>query len=119
MESNSALKNKRNTIEEPMEKQEMWTFTYIECRVDKKVVFKWNTLFQAFQKKEFQFFLQDDPSTKLNKGICNNISKSRLHRVEDKTPFLPCLDVIEWITRRIDHESRTILNFEDKHVSSY
>ena len=39
------LKNKRKTTEESVQKQEMWTFTDIECQVDKKVVFKWNTLF--------------------------------------------------------------------------
>jgi hypothetical protein len=27
--------------------------------------------------------------------------------------------VIEWITRRVDHESRTILNFKDKSVATY
>jgi hypothetical protein len=63
MASTSLLKNKINTIEESMEKQEMWTFTDTECRVDKKVSFKWNTLYQVFQKKEFQVFIQDDPST--------------------------------------------------------
>ena len=47
------------------------------------------------------------------------ISKSGLHRAEAKTPVLPCPDVIEWMTRRIDHESRKILNFEDKHVAIY
>ena len=45
--------------------------------------------------------------------------RSRLHRETTKTPVLPCLDVIEQMTQRIDHESRTILNFEDKHVTSY
>ena len=48
IESNSSLKNKRKTVEELMEKKEVWTFIDTECRVDKKVVFKWNTLFQAF-----------------------------------------------------------------------
>ena len=27
--------------------------------------------------------------------------------------------MIEWITQRIDHKRRTILNFEGKHVASY
>ena len=36
-----------------------------------------------------------------------------------KTPILPCPDVIEWITRKIDHEHRSILNFEGKIVASY
>ena len=119
MESKSTFKNKRKTIEEPAEKQEMWTFTNTECRVDKKIAFKCNTFFQAFQTKEFQFLLQDDLSMELSKYIYNNISKYGLHWAATKTPVLPCPDVIEWMTQRIDHESRTILNFEDKHIANY
>ena len=63
--------------------------------------------------------LQDEPSIELSKGTYKNISKSGLHRAASRTPILPCLDVIEWMTRRIDHESRIILNFEDKNVASY
>ena len=63
MASTSAVKSKRKTIEDPLEKQEIWAFTNTEYWVDKKIAFKWNTLFQAFQTKEFQVFLQDDPST--------------------------------------------------------
>ena len=44
---------------------------------------------------------------------------SGLHRAAAKTLVLPCLDLIEWITRRIDHETRKIINFKDNHVSSY
>ena len=102
-----------------MEKQEIWAFTDIECRVDKKIALKWNTPFQAFQTKEFQVLLQYGPNTKLIKGIYKNISKSGLHREIVKTPVLPFPDVIEGMNRKIDHESRTILNFEDKHVANY
>lgn len=63
MESTSSLKSKRNTIEEPMEKQDIWAFTNTECQVNKKIAFKWNTMVQAFHEKEFQVLLQDDPST--------------------------------------------------------
>ena len=91
----------------------------MKCRVDKKIDFKWNNLFQAFQTKEFQVLLQDDPSTKLSKGIYKNISKSGLHRATTRTPILPYLDVIEWMNQRIYHESKTILKFEGKHVVSY
>ena len=119
MESNFSFKNKRNIIEESVEKQEMWTFTNTEYQVDKKVAFKWNTLFQAFQTKEFQVFIQYDPSIELSKAIYKNNSKSRLHRAASKTPVLLCPDVIEWINRRVDHESRTIINFNDKHVAIY
>ena len=109
MESNLALKNKRKIVEELVEKQEMWIFTDTECQVDKKVVFTWNTFFQAFQDKWFQVLIQDDLSTELRKIIYKNISKSGLHRATAKTPVLPCSDVIEWITRRVDHERRIIL----------
>ena len=74
-------------------------------------------MFQAFQTKEFEVFLQYDPSIELSKGIYKNISKSGLHWETTKTPVLPCLDVIEWMTGGIYHESTTILNFEKKHVS--
>ena len=102
-----------------MEKYESWAFTDKECRVDKKTTFKWNTLFQAFQTKAFQVILQDYLSIELSKGIYNNISKSVLHRAVAKTRILPYPYVIEWMTQRIDHESRTILNVEEKHVASY
>ena len=36
-----------------------------------------------------------------------------------KTTVLPCLDVIEWITRKIDHQHRSILNVEGKVVANY
>ena len=97
----------------------MWIFVDIECRVDKKVVFTWNSLFQAFWDKEFQVLLLDDQSTKLSKGIYKNIIKSGLHWAATRTLVLPCSDVIEWITQRVDHESRTILKFEDKNVANY
>ena len=119
MASTSTLKSRRKTIEEPMEKHEIWAFIDIKCQVDKKIDFKWSNLFQAFQKKEFQVLLQDDPSMKLSKGIYKNISKSGIHRPTAKTPILSYPDVIEWMIRKIGHESRTILNFKDKHVASY
>ena len=119
MASTSYLKSKRKTIKELVEKKEIWSFTDTKRRVDKKIALKWNTLFQAFQTKEFQVLLQDDPCMELIIGIYKNISKSGLHQVATKTPILPCTDVIEWMTQRIDNESRTILNFEDKHVASY
>jgi hypothetical protein len=42
-----------------------------------------------------------------------------MHRAAAKTPVLPWSDVIEWMTQRIYHESRTNLNFKDKHVANY
>ena len=95
MASKSSLKSKRNTIEEPAEKQEIWAFIDTECRVDKKIDFKWNTLFQEFQTKEFQILLQDYPNTELSKGIYNNISKFGLHWATSRTSVLPCVNVIK------------------------
>ena len=54
-------------------------FAEIECRVDKKVTFTWNSLFQEFQEKEFQMLLQDNICTKLIKEIYMNIIKFGLH----------------------------------------
>ena len=63
--------------------------------------------------------LQNDASTELSKEIYKNIIKSGLHRATVKTPILPCPDVIEWITRKIDHQHRSILNVEGKVVANY
>lgn len=77
------------------------------------------SLFQEFQDKDFLMLLQDTMSTKLSKEVYNNIIKYGLHRVVVKTPVLPCTYVIEWITRKIDHDDQLILNDEDKSVASY
>ena len=119
MASKSVLKIKRKTIEEPTKEQGMCIFANTECRVDKKVTFTWNSLFQEFQEKELQILLQDDMSIELSKEIYKNIIKFGLHREIVKTLILPYLNVIEWITRKVDHENREILNFEDKSVASY
>jgi hypothetical protein len=55
----------------------------------------------------------------LSISIYKNIAKYGLHRAAARTPVLPCLNVIEWITWKVDHESRSILIFEDKNVASY
>ena len=104
MASTSMLNNKRKDVKEAVKEQGMWIFADTECKVDKKVTFTWNSLFQAFQDKYFQILLQFDVSIKLSKEMYKNIIKSRLHRATIKTPILPCPDVIEWITRKIDHE---------------
>ena len=79
----------------------------------------WIALFQAFQDKEFSVLLQNDASTKLSKEVYQNIIKSGLHRAAMKTPILPCPDVIKWITRKVDHQHRSILNVEGKVVANY
>ena len=51
------LEEQEKHVEEPTKEKEMWIFADTECRVDKRVIFKWNSLFQAFQDKEFQILL--------------------------------------------------------------
>jgi hypothetical protein len=103
MELNSMIKNKGKAIEKPTKEIGMWTFTDIECRVDKKLSYTWNYLFQALQDKEFLILLQDDASNDISIEVYQNIIESGLHKAAVKTLILPCPDVIEWITRKIDH----------------
>ena len=63
--------------------------------------------------------LQDDASTELSKEIYWNIIKLVLHQAAMKTLVLPCPDVIKWITRKVEHQHWSILNFEGKVVASY
>ena len=63
------MKNKGKVVEESIKKQGTWIFTDTKCRVDKKVTFTWNSLFQAFQDKYFMMLLQDDVSTELSKEL--------------------------------------------------
>jgi hypothetical protein len=112
MTSTSSWKSKRNTIEEPMQKQEISTFTNTECRVNKRIAFKWNTLFQAFQKKKsFNFCYK--------MILVHNLAKAYTKVLPSLGYIRACPDVIEWMTQRIDHGSRIILNFKDKHVAIY
>lgn len=115
---------------------QLWRVIGIQSRILWRSKRYWNSLTQNVElirrfpsngilcskhsrKKKFQVLLHGDMSTKLSKGIYKNISKFGLHREAVKTPVLPCLDVIEWMTRRIDHESRALLNIKDKHVANY
>ena len=95
MALNSMIKNKGKVVEEPVKEHGIWIFADIECKVDRKVSYTWNSLFQAFQEKVFIMLLQDDVSTELRKEVYRNIIKSGLHRVVVKTLVLPCPDVIE------------------------
>lgn len=119
MASTSSLKSNRKTIEELVEKSEIWHSLTQSAESMRRLPSNGILYFKHYKTKEYQVLLQDDPSMELNKGIYKNISKFGLHRATSKTLVLPCLDVIDWMTRRIDHESRTILNFKDKHVASY
>ena len=114
MESTSLTKNLKKTVKELVKGNAIWIFMDTECKADKKVCYTWNYLFQAFQEKEFLMFLQDDTSTELRKEIYRNIIKSGLHRATMKTLILPCPDVIKWIARKVDHQHRSVLNFEGK-----
>ena len=67
MASTSVLKNKGKDVEELVKEQGMWIFADTECKVDKKVTFTWNSLFQEFQDSYFLMLLQYDVSTKLSK----------------------------------------------------
>ena len=60
--------------------------------------------------------LQDDPCMELKKYIYKKISKSGLYRAIAKPFILLCLDVVEWMTRKVDHSNRILLKFEGKHV---
>ena len=72
MASISMLKNKIKIVEVPVKEQGMWIFANTECKVDKNANFTWNSLFQAFQDKEFQIMLQNDVSTKvLTTTLCS------------------------------------------------
>ena len=69
MASSSLTKNQKKTVEEPIKENGIWIFIDTECKANKKVCYTWNSLFQAFQDKEFVMMLQDDVSTELRKEI--------------------------------------------------
>ena len=110
MASSSLTKNLNKTVKDPIKENGVWIFSDTECKADMKVCYTWTSLFQEFQDKEFVVLLQNDANIELSKEIYKNISKSGLHRATVKTHVLSCLDVIEWITRKIDHQHRPILN---------
>ena len=112
-------KNLNKVVKASIKEDGIWIFSDTECKADKKVCYTWTTLFQAFQDKYFVVLLQNDASTELSKEIYKNIIKSGLHRATVKTLVLSCSDVIEWITRKIDHQHRSILNAEGKVVANY
>ena len=119
MASISLTKNLNKTNEEPIKENGIWIFSDTECKADKKVCYTWTSLFQEFQDKEFFVLLHNDAIPELSRDIYRNIIKSGLHRDAMKTPVLPCPDVIEWITKKIDHQHQSILNVEGKVVSNY
>lgn len=110
MASSSMTKNISKIVKESIKGDGIWIFSDTECKTEKKLYYTWTALFQAFQDKDFVVLLQNDASTELSKEVYKNIIKSGLHRATIKTPILSCPDVIEWITRKIDHQHRSILN---------
>ena len=119
MALSSLTKNLNKTIKEPIKEDGVWILSNTECKADKKVCYTWTSLFQAFQDMEFFVLLENDASTELSKNIYKNIIKSGLHKATIKTLVLPCLNVVEWITRKIDHQHRSVLNVEGKIVANY
>ena len=115
----SMTKNLNKTVEESIKEDGIWIFSDTECKADKKVCYTWTALFQEFQDKYFVVLLQNDENSEISKEIYKNIIKSGLHRATVKTPVLSCPDVIEWITRKIDHQHRSILNTGGKVVANY
>ena len=120
MASTSNMKNKRKSVEiqDLVKEKEIWVFIDTECKIDRNISFQWNQLFQAFLIGDYQMLLQDDLCMELSKEIYKNISKSELYRAAAKPLILPCLDVVEWMTRKVDHYNKILLNFDGKHVAS-
>ena len=48
-----------------------------------------------------------------------NISKSGIYRAAAKQLILLYPDVVEWMTRNVDHSNRILLNFDKKNVARY
>lgn len=121
MESTFGMKNKRNNVESQdlVEGKETWVFTNTECKIDQNISFQWNQLFEAFLTNDYQMLLQDDPCKELCKEMYKNISKFGIYRFAAKSLILSCPDVIEWMTRKVDHSNIITLNFEGKKVASY
>jgi hypothetical protein len=51
MALNSMIRNKGKVVQELIKEHGIWIFVDRECRVEKKVSYTWNSLFQAFQDK--------------------------------------------------------------------
>ena len=121
MESTLSMKTKRKSVDtqDLVEGKGTWMFTDTKCKTDRKTLFECNQQFQAFLVGDYQLLLQDDPCRELSKDIYKNISKSRIYRVFSKPLILPCPNVVEWITRKVDHSNQILLNYEEKHGASY
>ena len=121
MASTSDMKNKRKSAktQDLVEGKDTWVFTDTECKIDRKISFQWNQFFQDLLTRVYQMLLQDDPCMELIKEIYKNISKSGLYRAIANPFILSCLDVVEWMTRKVDHSNMILLNFKENHVARY
>ena len=121
MASTSSMKNKRKSVETQglVEGNETWVFIDTEYKINQKISFQWNQMFQYFLTEYYQMLLQDDLCMELSKDVYKKNSKYGLYRVVAKPLIILCLDVVEWMTRKVDHSNRILLNFEEKHVARY
>ena len=56
--------------------------------------------------------LQDDQYMEIIKDTYKNISKSGLYRASTNPSILSCRNAVEWMTRKVDHSNKILLNFE-------
>ena len=63
MESTFDMKNKRKNSEtqDLVEGKETWVFTNTKWKIDWKISFQWNRLFQDFLIGDYQMLLQYNP----------------------------------------------------------
>jgi hypothetical protein len=94
-------------------------FIDTECKIDQKISFKWNQLFQVFLTRDYHILLQHNPCKELSKDTYKNISKFRIYGVVAKPLILPCHDVVAWMAIKVDHSNMILLNFNEKHVARY
>lgn len=81
MESTSGMKNKIKNFEtqDLVEGKETWVFTDTKCKIDQKISFQWNQLFQYFLIGDYHMLLEDDLWKELSKEIYKNVSKYGLY----------------------------------------
>ena len=121
MSSTFGMKNKKKSVEtqDLVEGKETWVFIDIECKIDQKISFQCNPLFQAFFTCDYHMLLQYDMCKELSKDIYKNISKFGLYKAVAKPLILLCPDVVEWIPIKVDHSNKILLNFNGKQVVRY
>ena len=56
------MKNERKNVKtwDLVEGKETWVFIDTKCKIDQKISFQWNQLFQDFLVGDYQMLLQDD-----------------------------------------------------------